>query len=93
MMNWYDYAAIGVALVIALVSDYAAGRAFRAALLVYIPTDRWVRAFELQKVFGIAVYSRLRQLLAEELLERKIGDGDPHLQGGYPDHLYRRKTF
>lgn len=92
-MNWYDYAAIGTALVIALVADYHAGRAFRVALLVYIPTDRWVRAFELRELFGGGVYPYLRQLVSDGMLERKTVDGDPHLRDGRPDFLYRRRAL
>ena len=90
MMRWIDYAAIVLALLLSLFANWRADQAFRAVIVRVLSetADAWHRLFDLQQLYGLNVYSVLRQLHAEGLVERKEQPGGP-ARGGYPDVYYR----
>jgi len=91
-MHWFDYAAILLALLLALMADMDGRAAMRASVAVYLRVESgWVRTYELRRIFGPFVYKVLRELVVAGTVERKTAPGNPHLRGGYPDALYRWK--
>lgn len=94
-MHWYDYGAVLLAMVLALIAGKESKFALRAAVAVYVRDESklrdWVRTFELRTVFGPFVYDALRDLVKDKLLERKDTPGDVDVRGPYPNVWYRWK--
>jgi len=93
-MHWYDHVSILCALLLALWADYDAGIALRAAIENYLSTvenddgDRWVRAYDLRRMFGPSVYKHLHKLTADDLIERREEPGGAK-RGWRRDYWYR----
>lgn len=104
-MNWIDYGAIVLAMLLALYANSIADAALRAALVVYlrsISNDRspyymaglgWVRTYELRKIFGPFVYPALRRLYERGMIDRHEESlmGHRILRDNHPSVLYRWK--
>lgn len=80
-MHPFDYIAISVAIVLALLAERDASKSLRGSVLCYllnVSGDGWVRMYELRWVFGHSVYRICRGLERDGLVERKdtIGDGN-----------------
>ncbi len=91
-MRWYDHAALIVALILAMWSNYDAGISLRASVMLYFATiepDRWVRGYDLRTLFGAAVYQPLRWLTEAKIIERREEPGGPK-RGFRAAYSYRR---
>lgn len=104
-MHWYDYAAILLALSLALMADMDARSALRASVAVYLRSTAgdasphyvsgtgWVRSYNLRKIFGPFVYTALHNLHnggAIERFEEKLSE-HKIVRDGRANVLYRWK--
>jgi hypothetical protein len=77
-VSWYDYAAIVLALLLALNAESDARAATRAGVAMYLSARHqdWIRSFDMRTIFGLASYRALRDLHADGVIERKTTPGD-----------------
>lgn len=91
-MSWYDYAAIVLALLLALNADSDARGALRAGVAAYLfAKPGWARSYDLRTVFGLAVYRALRDLHEDGVIERKETPDETGERGGRDNAWYRWK--